>query len=222
MQINKNTCQYLFLWLFSGTFFSPCLQAQQGVKKETQGILTDVKPPFNAVEVLDFMGFYSKTKHQVTLSWETGDEKDCKNFLIERRDALEDKWDILGFVTAKGKAGFYDFIDLAPLPLNYYRMRTIDKMGKPSLLKIISVSKDDVGKLKVHPQIVKDSLLNIVGIEILENTLENKELGVFIIFNVLNQQVMHGKTTVKIDVSYLPRGIYFLKIGQNSVKFFRT
>lgn len=221
MQINKNTCQYLFLWLFSGTFFSPCLQAQQGVKKETQGILTDVKPPFNAVEVLDFMGFYSKTKHQVTLSWETGDEKDCKNFLIERRDALEDKWDILGFVTAKGKAGFYDFIDLAPLPLNYYRMRTIDKMGKPSLLKIISVSKDDVGKLKVHPQIVKDSLLNIVGIEIAEDSLKNETVQPFSVFNVLSQQVIQGKTKAQIDVSHLPIGVYFIKIGDDKAKFLR-
>ncbi len=221
MQFNKNTGHYLSLWLFFTTFFFPCLQAQQVANKEHQSVLTDDKSPFVAVELLDFSGFYNETKHRVTLSWQTGDEKDSKTFLIERRKALEDNWDMLGFISAKGKAALYEFKDVAALPLNYYRLRTIGKIGKSTLSKVISVSKDDVGKLKVYPKIVKDSILTIIGIEIPENTLENKETATFSIFNVLSQQVIHGKTKAQIDISILPRGIYLIKIGKDDVKFLR-
>lgn len=221
MPFKINTCHSLLLWLFLATFFFPSLHAQDGRKKESQSILTDVPLPLNAPEVFDFMGFYSKTKQQVTLSWETGDEKGCKNFLIERHNAVEDKWDILGFVTAKGKAAIYAFNDPKPLPLNYYRMRGIDKVGKPTLLKTTAVSKDDVGKLKVYPKSVKDSLLNIVGIEIAEDSLKNETVQPFSIFNMLYQKVIQGKTKAQIDVSHLPIGVYFIKIGDEKAKFLK-
>lgn len=221
MPFNKNTCQYLSLWLVFTTFFSPYLQAQQVANKENQGVSIEDEVPFVPVELLDFSGFYNETKHRVTLSWQTGDEKDSKTFLIERRKALEDNWDMLGFISANGKAALYEFKDVAALPLNYYRLRTVDKMGKFSLSHVISVSKDDTGKLKVYPKIAKDSLLNIIGIEIVDKTSENQKLATFTVFNVLGQHVIQGKTRAQIDISILPRGIYLLKIGQNEAKFLR-
>ncbi len=221
MQLNKNACHFFSLWLFFTTFFFPCLQAQQGVKIENPEVLTDVESLFIPVELLDFSGFYNKTKQQVTLSWQTGDEKDSKSFLIERRKAMEENWEILGFVTAKGKAALYDFKDIAALSLNYYRLRIIDKVGKSTLSKVISISKDDLGKLKVYPKIAKDSLLNIIGIEIVDKTSENQKLATFTVFNVLGQHVIEGKTKAQIDISVLPRGIYLIKIGQNEAKFLR-
>ena len=221
MQFNKNTSHILTLWLFFTTFFSLCLQAQQGVKQENQGIVAHIDPPVNSVELLDFTGFYSKTMQQVILSFEIGDKNDYQNFLFERRSALEEKWDILGFIAAKDKASAYDYIDSTPLPNSYYRMRGVDKNGKASSLKIISVSKDDVSKLKVYPKIVKDSLLNITGIEIADDTTQNKAVGSFTVINVLGQLVMQGETKAHINISFLPRGIYALKIGENNVKFLR-
>lgn len=221
MPFNKNICQYLSLWLVFTTFFFPCLQAQQAANKEHQGVSTDDASPFVPIEILDFSGFYNITKHSVTLSWQTGDEKDSKSFIIERRKASEDNWDMLDFVAVKGKASLYDYTDKTPLPLNDYRLRTVDKIGKSTLSKVVSVSKGDTGKLKVYPKIAKDSLLNIIGIEIVDKTSENQKLATFTVFNVLSQQVIQGKTKAQIDISFLPKGMYLLKIGQYDTKFLR-
>lgn len=221
MQFNKNTSHFLTLGLFIFAFLSPSLQAQQGLKKVNKDILTDGQPPVDALELLDFTGFYSKTMQQVTLSLETGDEKGYTSYLFERRETLEGNWDVLGFVVANGKSSYYDYIDRTPLPLNYYRVRAVDRTGRAKLLKIISVSKDDVSQLKVYPKIVKDSLLYLRGIEIADTTAKNKVVQTFVVFNMLGQRVLQGKTKAQMDISHLPRGIYLIKIGEDEEKFLR-
>ena len=221
MQFNKNTSHILTLGLFLFAFLSPALQAQQGLNKESKGILTKGQPPVAPLELLDFTGFYNQTTQQVTLSLETGDEKSYASYVFERRETLEGNWDVLGFVVANGKSSYYDYIDKTPLSLNYYRVRAVDRTGKAKLLKIISVSKDDISQLRVYPKLVKDSLLYLRGIEIADTTAKNKVEQTFVVFNMLEQRVLQGKTKAQMNVAHLPRGIYIIKIGEDEDKFLR-
>jgi hypothetical protein len=162
------------------------------------------------VELLTFTG-YNKGGVNI-LNWETAHEVNNKGFEVERLNVTGNVWDILGFVNAKGKGSSYDFMDNAPLSTSYYRLRQIDNDGKETYSKVISVSSKGSDKLKVYPNPVSNVL-----------TVETTEQGDFQILNLLGQQVLTGKTPPLgagvLDVSALPQGSYFLKVGAEQVKF---
>lgn len=167
------------------------------------------------IELIDFAGSYNKNLKNVALTWQTASESNNKGFQIERRTFYDNDWTVIGFVNAIGKAAHYDFVDKTPLNVNYYRLRQIDFDGKETVSKVISVSTDEGKTLKVYPTIVTDGLLNLEGFENVENT----EGGKFMVFNLLGQLVLSGKTIAQIDVSDLPQGTFILKIGNEQVKF---
>jgi hypothetical protein len=168
------------------------------------------------IELLDFKG--TPQYNGNFLTWTTANEVNNKGFQMERspqppKGAFE-PWDILGFVDAKGKAATYDFLDATP-PSGaggYYRLRQIDNDGKETLSKIISISRKATSGLKVYPNPTSNVL-----------TIEINNSGDFQIINLLGQQVMTGKTPPSgaggLDVSALPQGSYFLKVGKEQVKF---
>ena len=173
-----------------------------------------------SVEILSFSG--KNTEGGNLLTWTTANEVNNKGFQVERiTDSPEHSgWTILGFVNAKGKAADYNFVDNSPLSTSYYRLRQIDNDGKETLSKVISVSQKSNNKLKVYPNPVS----NILTIEF-GSPLWGLGADVFQIYNLLGQQVMNGKTPPsgagKLDVSALPEGTYFLKVGVEQVKFIK-
>jgi hypothetical protein len=161
------------------------------------------------VELLTFMG-YNKGGVNV-LNWATASEVNNKGFQVERLNPEHlggNVWDILGFVNAKSKGSSYDFTDNTPLSTSYYRLRQLDNDGKETYSKVISVSLKGSDKLKVYPNPVSDLL-------IVETDIKDD----YQILNLLGQQVMNGKATQRIDVSTLPEGTYFLKVGTEQMKF---
>jgi hypothetical protein len=75
----------------------------------------------------------------------------------------------------------------------------------------VSVAAKGNNKLKVYPNPVSNVL-----------TIETSTTGTFDVLNLLGQQVLTGKTPSGgrgLDVSALPQGTYFLKIGEEQVKF---
>ena len=100
------------------------------------------------------------------------------------------------------------FTDDAPLSTSYYRLRQIDNDGKETYSKVISVSSKGSDKLKVYPNPVSDLLI-----------VETEMKDDYQILNLLGQQVSSGKAAQRIDVSVLPQGTYFLKVGAEQVKF---
>jgi trimeric autotransporter adhesin len=155
------------------------------------------------------------------LTWTTASEVNTKGFHIERapqppKGALL-TWESIGFVNAKGKAATYDFLDLAP-PLGaggaYYRVKGMDNDGKETLSKVVSITRKVEHTLKVYPNPVTNAL-----------TVETDNIGAYQVFNVLGQQILEGQKTALevwgLDVSTLPKGAYFLKIGTEQVKFIK-
>ena len=159
-----------------------------------------------AVELLSFTG--KTTEGANLLSWTTASETNNKGFQVERLNQETQDWDALGFKTANQKASNYEFTDDAPLSTSYYRLRQVDNDGHETLSKVLSVQRKNKEKLNVYPNPVSNVL-----------TIGNAENEDFQIHNLLGQMVLSGKNTQRIDVSELPKGAYFLKIGTQQTKF---
>jgi Concanavalin A-like lectin/glucanases superfamily/Secretion system C-terminal sorting domain len=157
-----------------------------------------------SVDLLDFKATPSVSGNLLT--WITANEINNKGFEVQR--IMDGQWTILGFVEAKGKNATYNFTDKSPLTTSYYRLRQIDFDGKETLSKVVSVSNKENSKLKVYPNPVSNVLM-----------VETDNAGEFYITNLLGQRIISGKAAQRIDVSALPVGTYFLKIGEERVKF---
>ena len=204
---------------FSGTanFNTPSASGSNELSTVSTGsdmFLVSYSAAVLPVEWLSFEGQSMEAGNLLT--WQTTNETNNKGFQVERRQPRAlggDNWDILGFKTANNKTSSYQFIDNTPLSISTYRLRQIDTDGKETLSKTITIqSKETKGKLVLYPNPVSH-LLNI----------ETTETGNYQILNLLGQQVLTGKTpplgTGGLDVSALPQGTYFLKVGAEQMKF---
>jgi CHRD domain/Secretion system C-terminal sorting domain len=170
---------------------------------EIRGFLTLSSLP---IELVDFT--VNRTEKGNRLYWYTASENNNKGFQIERSKLTDDKWEILGFVKAKGEAASYNFWDITPFSTSYYRLRQIDIDGSESLSKIVSIFAKGDKKLKIFPNPVSNVL-----------TVETEENSVVHILNFLGQEVLSSNNTQRFDVSFLPRGTYIIKAGEELSRF---
>jgi Secretion system C-terminal sorting domain len=163
------------------------------------------------IELLNFSG---NTEGGINrLFWTTATEINNKGFQVERLNSTAKIWDILGFVSAQGKAASYEFTDKHPLSTNYYRLRQIDTDGKEQLSKVINLLTINQKQLVVYP----NPTAQILNVDF--GSSAEKQNLTFQIFNILGQQVQTGTLTNSIDVSALTLGTYFLKVGTEQIKF---
>jgi hypothetical protein len=170
------------------------------------------------VELLSFSGKWAN--NQSNLTWQTTSETHNRGFDIER-SLTGSNFEKIGFVKSQGNSNTlqtYNFTDgnfNAPPQYIYYRLRQIDNDGKETYSKTIVLTPTSKGKrLRVYPNPVSNTLI-----------VENTEGGNFQIINLLGQQVLSSKTpasgAVGLDVSTLPQGTYFIKVGTEQAKFIK-
>jgi Secretion system C-terminal sorting domain len=163
------------------------------------------------IELRDFRG---NTEGGINhLIWSTASEINSKGFQVERLNSINKVWETLGFVSAQGKAAYYEFLDLQPLNINYYRLRQIDMDGHEQFSKIISLSMPFEKSLKVYPTTVS----NVLNVDFAAEKKDSR----FHIFNILGQQVQSGVLTQTLDVSVLALGTYIFKVGTEQTKFYK-
>ena len=163
----------------------------------------------SAATPVEFLSFQAAALNKsVMLTWETATEVNNKGFQIEKLNASDNGWDVLGFISGKGVSSNYEFVDNSPISINYYRLRQIDFDGQQTLSKIVSVAFKSTNVLKVYPTIT-NSYLN----------LEATNTANYAIFNLLGQIVMAGNVARRIDVSNLPEGTFIIKLGDEVAKF---
>jgi hypothetical protein len=166
------------------------------------------------VELLNFQAH--PLNKIVELTWQTASEKNASHFEVQRsRDGRT--FDKIGQVKANGNSAAlvnYAFTDDNPLNgVNYYRLRQMDTDGKETLSNIVSVSYNAKTTLQVFPNPATNKL-TIIG-EI------NSE---YVIFDPLGREILRGPlsdNSTDIDVSNLPSALYFAKVKDASVKFFK-
>jgi photosystem II stability/assembly factor-like uncharacterized protein len=196
-------------------FFNPYKPQEVWVTSFGNGLKVGTDPSIVVLplELLDFQGFAEPKGNRLT--WQTAHEVNVSHFVVEK--SFDGKvFEAIDEVKAKGSKAAYTYIDTktssrietSTTLMAYYRLRQMDNDGKETLSKIISISQNKLAKLKVYPSVSTGIL-----------TIETSETGDYQIFNLLGQQILSGHLSPQIDVSALPQGTYFLKVGVEQAKF---
>jgi hypothetical protein len=145
------------------------------------------------------------------LEWETASEMNNKGFDIER-STDGNRFETIGFVAGNGttnKAQTYHFVDKHPLSMSYYRLKQLDNDGRFEYSKIVQIMQKSGQKLVAYPNPTSEVL----------NFVADVTRADYQIINLLGQTILRGSATTQIDVSALPKGTYWLKVGMDVAKF---
>ncbi len=166
------------------------------------------------VELLSFTGRWKD--NAVLLEWETAAEINHRGYFVER--SLDGtSWSSIGFVEGRGNAtegSRYSFADGRPHNgENYYRLRMEDNDGTYEYSNVVSIQsrKSD---WQIYPNPVEGELV----VTLPENTNGSLQL-----FDWMGRTLWEGSTDgqplVKVDMSHLPAGTYYLRMnnGQGRV-----
>jgi len=155
----------------------------------------------------------SLVRETAELQWKTASEVNNAGFEIERSEDTN-KWENIGFVSGAGTTlatKEYTYTDPKPLVgKSYYRLKQLDTDGKFSYSFILSI--DRQRGLKVFPNPSTNYII-----------LESGGVEKFSIINQDGRTIIEGMNNAgRIDVSILPRGSYFVKVGKELIQFVKT
>jgi cephalosporin-C deacetylase len=143
------------------------------------------------------------------LTWTTTTEINNTGFEIER-SADGKRWQRLDFVVGKGNSNelnTYNFIDNAPLSINYYRLRQIDFNGDFKYSKIVSSIADNKNNdILIYPNPASD---------ILTIKMNNTDNSTIKIYDILGKIVLFDYTKTnetQLNISTLAKGHYCIEI----------
>ncbi|PSR14082.1 MAG: hypothetical protein C7N36_05380 [Bacteroidetes bacterium] len=149
------------------------------------------------------------------LTWQTAREIDFSHFEVERSlDGVH--FAKTGTVPGGNSInGAYQFVDDRPLSHNYYRLRQVDRDGTFDYSTMIFLENKRQAAIGISPTPATDFIQ-------LTNVTPEEEI---VVYNV-NGQVVNVTYTrnaqgVELAVSQLRSGIYFVKIGGQTLKFVR-
>lgn len=159
------------------------------------------------VELVNFYG-YDDDEINV-LEWETASESDNDYFVIERSESGY-SWEPIGKVDGAGDSSirlYYNFTDENPYPsYSYYRLKQVDFDGGHEYSDIISIE-NKTGVFYTYTTEPKDGFIYFSGPYHYE------------FINILGEAVRFGKSD-KVDTNGLAQGLYILKIGNWTQKFY--
>jgi hypothetical protein len=166
------------------------------------------------VELTIFTGQPAASGNQ--LHWETASEKNTEWHVVERSQNGRD-WIEIGRVDAAGTTQLsreYDFADPAPLPVSYYRLRSIDFDGSFQFSNVIVLRRNDeaVFTVKTFPNPAKSFLT----LEIHSPVEQDADLFLTDTHGrVVRNDKIHTANGVdfrEIQLEDLPGGVYFIEI----------
>jgi hypothetical protein len=142
---------------------------------------------------------------EVVNSWQTATELNTSYFMVQR--SLDGKtFTDIGTVKAVGSgANSYQFIDESPAEgTDYYRLKSVDKDGKFSYSKVLSISLSNNNyQLSIVPNPARDYF-----------TVENSNLKEILVIDELGRMVIDRKVTgtnISISLGNLSSGLYLVK-----------
>ena len=155
------------------------------------------------------------------LRWETSSEANTETHQIERSINGRDNWKMIGEVAAAGNSSediSYSLKDKKPLPVAYYRLKSVDFGGYTEYSDILLLQRktDKIEMISIAPNPTSD-LVNIdfftPDTETYTITVTNM-VGQILIEN--QQYLEEGNQRQNIDLSNLDNGIYFLSISNGN------
>lgn len=175
------------------------------------------------VELADFRG-ETLAKHN-RLYWTTAREENVQWHILERSNDARNNWEEVartqGARLSTEEQG-YTLDDEAPTATAYYRLRSVDYDGSQGISPIIMLERVNDGiTIQAYPNPAGDRL---------EVVLNSKDTGTASLFlfaadgrEVLsdNRRLEAGLNTLSLDLSALPPGIYFLRVGEQVLRVVR-
>lgn len=167
-----------------------------------------------------------KVNNSIALSWLTSTEQNNSHFNIEHSSNGK-SFTTIGQVKGSGttaSSNKYNFTDNNPLSgVNYYRLNAVETTGKTAFSKIVTVNYSSKGnsKLVAYPNPAK-SALNI-NYESIEDAALNIQVLDMTGKVHLSKQMegLKGDNNIRLNIENLPNGAYFMRINDNTTKFFK-
>ncbi len=103
----------------------------------------------------------TQTKEYITLNWQTTTELNNKYFAVERSSNTVNYTSVAQVSSAATGAAIHDYAYTDKLPItgtNYYRLKQVDKDGKYSYSKTVSINYIKPGSVQLYPNPAKDKL----------------------------------------------------------------
>jgi hypothetical protein len=182
------------------------------------GTATTYTGPILPVDLLDLTAYLANEK--TVLQWSTSKEKDLNSFDIESSNNGID-FKKIGVVYAIGNTSNtskYSFTDDAAfVDVKYYRLKQVDKDGKYSYSKIVSVHQNNKNdEIGIFPNPVAD-LLILQAKGITKNSLDIE------LINMQGQTVKRayfnqGSTICYIETNNIANGTYFVAVSDGTTK----
>lgn len=156
----------------------------------------------------------------VLLDWETAHEDNLSGFMVQRSEDAH-VFTSMGYMVSKGKGSSkraYAILDKQAVPgVNYYRLQMLDRDGKFSYSKIVSVVLlKEIFSFEVAP----NPAGNILFIHVKGGTGP----ALFTISDESGRRVkkitvsLYNNTPVPVNISALPKGIYNLQLITQSAR----
>jgi acid phosphatase type 7 len=156
------------------------------------------------------------------LNWVTQNEDNIEGYEVEQKAESEYSFKSIGFMKANNSRGtqVYSFQNRQQpyIPVVYYRLKVIDARGKFNYSPVIALVNTKKNKFQIYPN-PTDGTIRIEY----DEYIDPQDPAVKVeIFDTLSRKIKEASTqNAQVDVSDLPVGIYFLKVKNNLVRFFK-
>ncbi len=162
---------------------------------------------FLPIELSYFTAFILPTE-AVLLQWQTSLEVNFSHFEIEKSLNAHD-WINMGEVKGSGSAQTstrYEWKDILPEPLNYYRLKNVDMDGSFSYSHIQLATFDGERQgIKVYPNPNSGTF-----------HIEAPVGATYVIYDLSGKAVAHGKAETKTSIESLTTGMYLIRISEKT------
>ncbi len=177
---------------------------QGGFSYFTYSMMTNIALP---LELIDFKGFMNDRKS--ILIWQIENATHIKGFDIEK-STLGNRFTKIGFVPFTEQKQ-YNFSENESEG-GYYRLKILENSGQFTYSNVIFIENHVTNQLTIFPNPTADKLF------IRSDDLQKATL--FTIMNHLGQIILKGDALPEsIDLQSFTKGIYWLKVNQQTVKF---
>lgn len=170
------------------------------------------------IELLSFDAF-AENNEMVKLDWTTLTEINNSHFTIEK--SIDAKyWEAIEEINGAGNSSTlltYKTFDFSPYKgVSYYRLKQTDFDGAYSYSNIKTIRFSDKSLLSVYPNPTTSNMT------ILGNYLEHTEFEIYnVIGNRIGKNLLMIKSSenqIEVDISQLPAGLYFVRVGTETQK----
>ena len=156
------------------------------------------------------------------LQWETTTELHTETHIIERSPNGRDDWVKIGSLAAAGTSNMplrYEWMDNKPLPLSYYRLKSVDFDGHTDISATIVIeSQTTTVTLSAYPVPTENKVLL---------QLQSPKMQIILLYltdvtgrliKTIHLTAAKGINTKDIDMSHLANGVYFLAMDNGGEK----